>query len=153
MIEGFQKRYFAQLVPALAILAILEFLKRKEVIPADYTLGRTWEVINLVLAALFAIALPILYRLDFIRKVKDEKSIGIRLFKSFENNMIHVALVTPYLLIPNSLFEFNRFFMIGIAMLSLYACYYFYPSQNRIGQEMRVFRIQKENIKDEKETG
>ncbi|MEA3495015.1 MAG: hypothetical protein U9R42_03160 [Bacteroidota bacterium] len=135
------KTYFMQLIPALLILAVIEILKQKFSLLIDLSTSQIIKILTFVFATSTAIAFPIWYRLWFVNKVKNQKKISASEFVNFEKNIIFIVLLTPYFLIIASLFNFDSFFYYGTILLSLYACYYYYPTHKRIENEIKIFRM------------
>ena len=142
MADKLKKTYFALLIPAILALILTYAAKRFDLIPIN-----SKDILNFiapcifVLAVAFAVALPIFFRALFSHKLRDQKSVSETDLMRFERNLIRIALVTPYLILPAYLLEFPRFYLAGIVLMALYAGYYFYPSTKRIQFERRIFRV------------
>lgn len=94
-----------------------------------------------VLSVIFGIAAPIFFRSLFAQKMSNRKSTSESKLIKFEQNLIRMALVTPYLGLFAYLFDFKKFYFTATFLVTLYAVYYFYPSQKRIAFEKRIFRV------------
>ena len=99
------------------------------------------SVIILVLVALFSIALPIFYRALFVNKIKDRKSISVDEFLKFEKELIIIAMIAPYFVLITVLLNLPGFYFGTVVIISLYAVYYYFPSEKRIKFEKKIFRI------------
>ena len=94
-----------------------------------------------VLSVLCGIAAPIFLRSLFAHRMSHEKNTAESKFIKFEQNLIRMALVTPYLGLFAYLFDFKKFYFTATFLVTLYAVYYFYPSHKRIEFEKRIFRV------------
>ncbi len=140
-----QKLYWQLLIPALILLMASEGAKSMGfIIHLTFSEKRIVSILILVLAALTAVALPVLLRTFFINRVKDQKSVAPFEWLKYERRTMAMALTTPYFFFLASLLRFNRFYYVAVFLLSLYGCYYYFPSQKRIHFEKRLFRIHEE---------
>jgi len=142
MIDKLQKTYFSLLIPAIGGFLCIYLLKVFNFIH----LGKPQFISVLapsvfVLSVIFAIAAPIFFRSLFAHKMSNEKSTPESKLIKFEQNLIRIALVTPYLGWAAYFFEFQKFYFSAIFIVALYSVYYFYPSQKRIAFEKRIFRV------------
>jgi len=103
--------------------------------------SKTVSVILFSLSVLFAIALPIFFKLKFINKVKNLNSISLNDFYKFEKAIMKIALLTPYFIILSLVLNLKEFYFTGIILMSIYACYYYFPSEKRMKFEKTIFRI------------
>ncbi len=103
--------------------------------------NRTLSVILVSLSGIFGLALPVFYRSYFISGLKDAKKISTETFINFEKNIIKIALIAPYFLILSIALHLSERTHILIFLFSLYALYYYYPSNKKIIFEMKIFRI------------
>lgn len=145
MANQLKRNYFFVLLPAVLALAVLYAMKTLDVVsgtPTHPVGGPPFLApVVFVLSVIFAIALPIFYRSLFAHRMRDEKTVSEKDLLKFERTLIHISLVTPYLILPAYLFEFPRFYFAGTVLMALYAVYYFYPSGRRIQFERRMFRV------------
>ena len=145
MAKELKRDYLRLMIPAVVALALLLGVKALELIPVRtlLSLGSQpfFAPFVFVLSVIFAVALPIFYRSLFAHRVRDEKSVPVKKWLRFERTLIHLSLVTVYLVLPACLFEFPRFYLAGTVLMALYAGYYFYPSRKRIEFERRLFRV------------
>ena len=93
-----------------------------------------------VAAAILSIAFPIYYRSWFAHRNRREKRVPERALLKFERNLIVGTMITPYLALTACVLPLPRFHLAAIALMGLYAAYYFYPSERRIAFERRIFR-------------
>lgn len=137
-----KKSYFLYLSPAVIMLIALTVLKgtshlMAETIPYPPILA----AIIFVLSVIFALAAPIFYRTLFAYTVRDLKNTPSKKLLCFERNLLRIALITPYLGIAAYMLDFPNLYFGGCVLMSLYALYYFYPSQTRLAFEKRIFRV------------
>ena len=134
--------YWRILIPGLAGIIILELLKTTKLIAGINFQGNNYISLGLViLAALFSIAIPVLYRSIFISGIRNNINISQIKFIRFETRLIIISLVSPYLVIAASVFIISEFHYTIIILCALYSCYYYYPSKKRINSEKKIFRI------------
>ena len=93
-----------------------------------------------IIAAVFAVAGPILYRSLFAYQQRDYLKVSQpKLFK-FEKILIGISMVTPYTALAAYYLQLPRFYSAATFLMALYAIYYSYPSQKRIAFEKSIFR-------------
>lgn len=140
--QELNKYYWQLLLPALVLIVLSEALKALGVIkPLAFEQKYIFSVVIFALAALSSIALPIVRRLIFVDKVKNLKEVDPVIWMKFEKQALQIALITPYFFVIASAMQFISFLYTVIFLLALYACYYYFPSEKRVGFEMRIFRI------------
>ena len=142
MIDKLKKTYFILLIPAIVGFLCIYLSKKFNFIH----LGKPQFISILapsvfVLSVIFGIAAPIFFRSLFAHKMSNEKSTTESKLIKFEQSLIRIALVTPYLGLVAYFFEFPKFYFSATFIMALYSVYYFYPSQKRIAFEKRIFRV------------
>jgi hypothetical protein len=143
MVGELKKIYFTLLVPAVLGLVLIYLAKTLElfsITKTDYL--KFVAPLIFVASVAFAVALPIFFRTLFAHKLRDEKSVSQVDLIKFERKLIHIALVTPYLILPAYILEIPSFYFGGTILMALYAGYYYYPSEKRVQFEKRVFRVE-----------
>ena len=141
MIEKLRKTYFCLLLPAIVGFICIYLSKKFNFLNLDQPqFISILAPLVFVLSVIFSIAAPIFFRSLFAHKMSNKKTTSESIFIKFERNLIRIALVTPYLGLFAYLFEFKQFYFTAIFLVTLYAVYYFYPSQKRIAFEKRIFR-------------
>lgn len=143
MQQQLRRLYFIFATPAAAAILTIELLRdfggfEGIRLPGSASL----EVPVFVLAAATGLALPILYRAIFVSVHRQRMHMPIDLLYRFEYNTTILAMLTPYSAVIATLFSFDAFYSTGIFLFTLYAAYFHYPSQRRVGSEMRIFRVQ-----------
>src|SRR5660397_211698 len=96
----------------------------------------------LVLAFAFGVALPILHRTLFVSRTRGRKHVTAEELLRFEELNLRIAMVAPYLALAAYVLGIPRFHFFGTVIASLYAVYYFYPSDKRDRFERKVFRVE-----------
>jgi len=143
MVRRLKITYFSLLVRAILGFICAFILKEFKLI--EVLKGGQFKPFNVsifILAIATAIAVPIFFRSIFAHRKKDEKRITEEEFIRFEQILIGTALVAPYTSLIAYLFDFPEFYLVGSFLATLYALYYFYPSQRRIAFEKRIFRVE-----------
>ncbi len=143
MYPKLKKTYFSLLVPAVLGFICFFLLKQFKVI-AVLKGGqfKPFNVLVFVMAITTAIAAPIFFRSIFAQRNKDKKRITREEFIRFQQHLIRMALIAPYFSLLAFFFDFPQFYLVASFLAALYAVYYFYPSQRRIGFEKRIFRVE-----------
>ncbi len=88
-----------------------------------------------------ALPLPVFWRTLFAHRIQHQQAVSEPVWIQFERRLIVIALVSAYLLIPAVWWAFDDFYFLGMALMALYAGYYFYPSRRRIQFDRRLFRV------------
>lgn len=139
-----KKLYFALLAPAvlgfIAAYLVKTFLEVNLGFPKSF---RFTASLLFILAFVFGIALPILWRTLFVRKIGNRKQTTETDLLKFEQETLYIALITPYISLAAYFIGISRFHFVGTVLASFYAVYYFYPSHKRVHYEKRIFRAKK----------
>ncbi len=136
-----RKRFLMLLLPPGLLLGGLEIARAGHAFTSlPYVDHPTWDIVLFVLAAFFAIALPLFYRIVFANAHRGKAGVTFAAFYRFENNTMVAAMFTLWISVGASLIAVSGFHMTGIFLLALYACYVFYPSRRRLKSDARVFR-------------
>ena len=145
MTQELKRSYFSLLIPAVLAIALLAGIKALDLFPQipTYPSGPLGFLAPLVfvLAVCFAVGLPVFFRALFAHRMRAQSAVAESDWLRFERTLIRISLVTPYLVLPATLFEFPRFYLAGTTLTALYAVYYFYPSGKRVQFERRMFRV------------
>lgn len=136
-----KKLYFALLIPAISGFAVTG-LARLILKPRIYVADNFPQLAPLlfVLAVASGVAFPILWRTLFVNKNRNRKYITEAELLKFEQGTLYIVLLTPYFCLAGFFLGIAQFHFYGTVLASLYAIYYFYPSQKRITYEKRLFR-------------
>jgi H+/Cl- antiporter ClcA len=137
-----KKTYVMYLIPAIIAFVVLTILKASSALnPGDISYPPIVAPFIFFLSVLFALAAPIFYRTVFAHSVRDMKNTSAHELLRFERNLIRIALITPYLGLVAYMLDFSNMYFGGCILMSLYALYYFYPSQSRLAFEKRIFKV------------
>ena len=137
-----KRSYTLHIVPIFAGTAALPALRHLGLIAADpAAVCRATAPVLFLSSACFALVLPLLYRLAFIYRHRHDSKISERAFTRFEKNLVHLAMVTPYLALAGYVCNISSFHFTGSALMGLYAVYYYFPSRKRLASEKRLFRV------------
>lgn len=137
-----KKTYFRQLFFSVFLVGMAFLLKYHFKLSSGAQLPtKTVSMIVIALAGIFGIALPVFYRSYFVYKIRDQKKINPDAFIRFERVLLSTALLTPYFLVVSLLINMSESANILIALFTLYAAYYYYPSGKKVRFEMKIFRI------------
>ncbi|MFA6234324.1 MAG: hypothetical protein WC824_09130 [Bacteroidota bacterium] len=136
-----RKRFIILLLPPGIILAGLEIARVPGAFESlPYVDHPTWDMVLFVFAVLFAVALPLLYRMLFANAHRSKTVVALGAFYRFENNSMVVALFSAWIAVGASLIAVSGLYQIGIGALTLCTCIVFYPSRRRLVSEARTFR-------------
>jgi hypothetical protein len=142
MVNELRRTYFKLLIPALLGFIGIFYAKKFNLIGNGHSeLQKIFSPLLFMLSVIFAIALPIVYRMLFVRKIRNHKNISGKTFIEFERTFLYIVMTTPYLTLAAYLLEIPRFHLAGSILMGLYAVYYYYPSQKRFQFEKRIFRV------------
>lgn len=137
-----KKTYVLFLIPAAIAFVVLTLMKASSVLnPGDISYPPIVAPFIFFLSAVFALAAPIFYRTVFAHSVRDMKTTTAHELLIFERNLIRIALITPYMGLVAYMLDFPNVYFGGCILMSLYALYYFYPSQARLAFEKRIFKV------------
>lgn len=150
MCRRLKRKYYLLVLPALLIALILIGFKHYNIFQVTPTslITSTLAPLIFVLTAILALAVPIFYRSIFNNSLKDKKSITSERLFNFENRTLYIIASTAYLVLLAYLFQLPQFYFAGTALFSLYGLYFYYPSEKRIENEKRIYRV-KENSNSE----
>lgn len=140
------RRYLVMLAPAAGIFGIWAACRMAGLVhPLDQ---RYTEVIGpaiFITAIVLAVALPLLYRVRFVKSVAGRDSVDADTFIPFQTNLMSLAMLSPYAAALGYMAGVSNFHFSGAFLAGLYAAYYYFPSQKRVAQEMRLFRVNRNN--------
>lgn len=141
------RHYLKNLVPAGAIFAGWAIYKNMAGIPepiAPEIMGPAVFVAALVAA----LALPILARTRFVKAVADRKHVAPEPFLAFQKALLTMCLASAYIAAVGYVCTIGLFHFGGAFLAALYAAYYYFPSEERVAHEMRLFRVRDEATGD-----
>lgn len=109
---------------------------------APWVLPLAIQPVLFVLAALTSIAAPLMVRTLFAHSLKGSPRVDGQRFFKFQQRLLLIALLTPWLAILVMVFEVQKFYGSAIILMALYAAYYYYPSEGRIAFDRKIFRVE-----------
>jgi hypothetical protein len=144
LISSLKRRYWLMTGPALIIFAGLFMI--------SYWIDQTgqsgtrhlpgiWHGILFIGAAVTAIAGPLMMRIKFAHTVRQQTCVQIQPFLAFQRRLIVLSGITPYLALIAVWGGLSQVHAGGIILMALYAVYYYFPSEKRIGHDIKLFRV------------
>lgn len=141
MYNRLRKTYFILLAPAVAGFAAACLLRP---FSASVALPEQGMAIVapavFILAAIFAVAGPVFYRAAFAHRQRGCTKVPLAALYRFERNLIAMALMTSYLALSGFVLQLPHFHLAATLLMALYGIYYYYPSQQRIAFDLKLFR-------------
>ncbi len=138
-----KQAYYRLLLPALVAIAMAAAVRSSEMA----VLISQAAAVKIVGAGLFAasiavaVGLPIWIRTAFANRMRAARGVAESEFVRFQRRLIATALVAPYLAAVALALSLPSFYQAGCFLAALYAMYYHYPSERRIGFDRRLFRV------------
>ena len=143
------RRYLIMLTPAAFLFGVWAALRQAGVVhPMDPQYTGVIGPAIFIAAIILAVALPLLYRIQFVRTVKGSQSVDPDLFLPFQQGLMSLALLASYTAAAGYMAGVSTFHFSGAFLASLYGAYYYFPSGRRVAQEMRLFRVNRDNGDD-----
>ena len=135
------KHYLKTNIPGIAAFIVL-YIMGKLNIPIFIPIHHGWiQIFMMITIALFAIVLPLWYRISFVNKMKRKTHTNETDFIKFEKNFLTIASVSVYILIAGYLLALPRIPLSVMILFVLYALYFYFPSEKRIRSEQKIFRV------------
>ncbi|MCG8564223.1 MAG: hypothetical protein MI747_03985 [Desulfobacterales bacterium] len=142
MIYRLKQVYMTGIIPAVILAGGIETARFMGVLPRGMAPAPEWVARgSFILAALTALAGPVLIRALFAHFHGGSTQVAPGPFFRFQLGLLLIPMVTPYLACAALALEFPRFYGGGIVLMALYAVYYYYPSEQRINFDKRIFRV------------
>lgn len=136
------RRYLVMLVPAAALFGIWAACRMAGLVhPLDQRYTQVIGPAIFIAAIVLAVALPLLYRVRFVKSVSGRENVATDEFLPFQTNLMSLALLASYAAAAGYMAGVSTFHFSGAFLAGLYAAYYYFPSQKRMAQEMRLFRV------------
>ena len=142
MIQDLKKHYFKLISPAIFLFLLLgasEFFHLS--LFSKLTVPSFLPTIFFVLSAITAIAGPLFLRTLFAHLMRNKQEVTVENFKKFQKRLINLSMLTPFFAFIAIICEFEKFFSASIILLSLYAVYYYFPTEKRIIFDKKIFRV------------
>ena len=142
-----KRKYYFLVLPALLIALILIIFEQYYIFQINPTqsITNTISPAIFILTAILALALPILYRSIFNNSIKDNKDLTVEKLLHFESRTVYIIAITPYLVLLAYVLQLPQFYFAGTVLFSLYGLYFYYPSEKRIENEKRIYRVKEES--------
>jgi hypothetical protein len=139
----FKQAYYRQLLPALVAIAAAAAVRSAGMAVAISQASAAKMVgVGLFAASIAAaVGLPIWIRTAFANRMRRSRGVGEADFARFQRHLIATALVAPYLAAAALALSLPSFYQAGSFLAALYAMYYHYPSEQRVGFDRRLFRV------------
>ncbi len=142
MIKKLQKKYFVLILPPVLLAVVVYFLQRLKLWEGVHAApSRSLPIILFILAIAVGVAIPIFLRVYFFSKLKEKKFSTEEEFIKYEESIITVIAVTPYLAFAAALLNMDPFYFGGVVLAAIYAMYYHYPSEKKINFDKKIFRV------------
>src|SRR6056297_1097354 len=146
--QGIQKillnHYLILHLPGAGAFAVL--YTPHKTLPGMYFMVReapSWTIIAiLVLQGIFAVALPLWYRIHFVNRIKTSKRTSMQAFLQFEKRFLTLAAPSLYLLIPGYMMSPSQGPFAAMVLFALYSLYFYFPSHKRTLAEKKLFRVE-----------
>lgn len=141
MRDQLKKIYFSLLGPVIVgFIAVCVFHLIQQPFLLHAHLVAVIAPVIFILAVVFAVAGPILYRSLFAHRQRNHTRISQRELFKFERTLIGIAMMAPYLALGAYFLQLPRFHLVGTLLTALYAIYYYYPSRERVVFDGNIFR-------------
>ena len=134
------KRYLLVLAPAAAVLMAWAGYRNLIQLPPPLMP----EVVGpaaFIAALALALALPLLGRDRFVKRVASSTFVPVDDFLAFEKANMTVGLSSAYCAAAAYVCSAGQFHFGGAFLAALYAAYYYFPTRTRMAHEMRLFRV------------
>jgi hypothetical protein len=142
MHKKLQTQYFLMVVPAFLLFLAFGLVQGMQITTSGrFAPDAMVPVVVFIVSTITAIAGPLFLRTLFAHSVREQHKVTSTAFLSFQRRLLWVSQTTPYLAFVAVLCNFPRFYATAIVLMGLYALYYYYPSQRRIGFDKKMFRV------------
>lgn len=141
MQKELQTFYFTIITPPLIFFIILYLA---DIFDVMFKLGSGSHYIEIGLlgmAVLLAFVVPMWYRILFVKKVKGRRFVEKELFMKFQKSFLMISQSTLYIALLAFYLQTSKWIMFTIVLLTLYALYFYYPSEKRIESEKKLFKV------------
>jgi hypothetical protein len=138
-----KQTYYSRLLPSLVAIGVAAAFRSvgMAIVISQPAAAKTLGAGLFVASIAAAVGLPIWIRTAFAHRVRQARGIGEADFARFQRSLITTALVTPYLAAIALALSLPSFYQTGSFLAALYAMYYHYPSERRVGFDRRLFRV------------
>jgi hypothetical protein len=130
------------ILPAGCLFLIFGLARQLNLIhPGQFAVPDILHALVFVLSAVTALAGPLFLRTLFAHSMRNKTGAAAENFMVFQRNTLWLSQTTPYLAFIAVLCDFPRFYGGAIVLMALYAAYYFFPSEQRILFDQKIFRV------------
>lgn len=137
-----KKHYIIMLIPAMILFTAFGMASKLNFIrPGQFAIPSFLHSMVFILAAVTAVAGPVLIRALFAHSMHKQHQVQVKKFLSFQRKILWISLITPYLAFTAVLCNFPKFYATAIVLMALYAVYYYFPSPRRINFDEKIFRV------------
>lgn len=137
-----RKRYLSRALPPAILLGGIQAARALSVFDSlPYVDHATWDTALLLLSALFAVALPVLYRRIFATVRRGKQGITLAAFYRFQNNRMTVALLSVWIAVAASLIAVPAPFRWGILLLAICGAGMRYPMRRTLSSDAAAFGV------------
>lgn len=135
------RHYLKINLPGITAFVVLYIIGKFNVV-IFFSLHHNGIPVTMMIAeALFAVVLPLWYRIHFVNKSKGKKHTKEHEFMQFEKHFLTIASVSVYILIVGYLLALPGTPLSIMVLFVLYALYFYFPSEKRIRSEMKIFKV------------
>lgn len=134
------KLYLLMLAPAAVVLGAWAAYRNLVAIP-DPIAHEVMGPVCFIGSWVTALALPLLLRDRFVKSVAAQKSVEPGPFLAFEKNCLVAGLSSALFAVAAYVCSVEIFYFAGAFLGALYAAYYYFPTEQRVAHEMRLFRV------------
>jgi hypothetical protein len=137
-----KQQYWMMIIPAGCLFLIFGLARQLNLIhPGQFAIPGVLHALIFILSAITALAGPLFLRTLFAHSMRNETKATAKKFLAFQKNNLWISQMTPYLAFISVLCDFPRFYGGAIVLMTLYAVYYFFPSEKRISFDQKIFRV------------
>jgi hypothetical protein len=136
------RHYLTINLPGIASFIILYILVKFHVnifLPVQ----KGWvQVVMMIASGLFAVVLPLWYRILFVNRMKGKANTDKHRFIQFERDFLTLASVSVYILVAGFILAMPRIPLAVMVLFVIYALYFYFPSEKRIRSEKKIFKVE-----------
>lgn len=136
------RHYLRMNLPAVAAFIILYILVKFHV-NIFFPVQQKWvQVVMMIASALFAVVLPLWYRILFVNRMKGKEHTDEHRFMRFEKDFLTLASLSAYILVAGFLMAIPKIPLSVMVLFVIYALYFYFPSEKRIRTEKKIFSVE-----------
>jgi hypothetical protein len=137
-----RKRFLSRALPPAILLGGIEAARARAAFDSlPYVDHATWDTALLLLSALFAVVLPVLYRKLFVMVRRGKQGVTLAAFYRFQNNRMTVALLSAWIAVAASLIAVPAPFRWGIFLLAICGAGIRYPIRRKLSSDAAAFGV------------